>query len=557
MKSLVFVLSLIAAAASAAPATHTPGELRKVGSVRFETTCKADVRDDLARGVALLHSFFYDEARRIFTSVAAKDASCAIAQWGIAMTWWHPIWAPATDDEMKAGLAALDEAARIGAKSARERDYITALGAFYRTSATANGETTSQSCHGPVTFSRNRVLAYEQAMRRVYEKYPKDFETAAFYALALLGVGYATPSDTTLANQQKAAEILERLWKENPDHPGVAHYLIHSYDYPSLATRGLPAARAYANIAPWVPHALHMPSHIFTRLGMWPESISSNAASAEACRAYAAKYFPGVTDGQELHALDYMEYAYLQTGQDDKAKEIVDYVATLGKTNPEIDLAAAYGTGAIAARFALERHAWKEAAALTLPSKPFWARMPFAEAHVVYAQGLGRARSGDVVGAQAAAERLAELRDKTTDAKFEYFRKQLELQRLAVSAWILAEQGHGDEAVAQLRQAADAEDALGKHPISPSAVYPIREQLGEMLLQANKPAEALAAFEADLKLAPRRFNGLAGAGRAAALAEKRDLAHGYYVDLVTLAAAGDGARDDLSRARAFLTPALR
>jgi tetratricopeptide (TPR) repeat protein len=543
---------LAAANGGAATTAHPPSDPQKVGRIRFETTCTASVRGDFERGVAVLHSFFYDEARRVFTEVARKDPSCAIARWGIAMTWWHPIWASPTDDEMNAGRAALAEAVRLHAKSARERDYIAALGAYYRTPEKATAPTTSQSCHGPVTVNRDRVLAYEQAMRQVHERYPKDFEAAAFYALALLGVGYATPSDTTLSKQLEAADLLETLGKQNPDHPGVAHYLIHSYDYPSLAARGLPAAQAYASLAPRVPHALHMPSHIFTRLGMWQESIDANAAAAEASRNHAAQYFPGVTDGQELHALDYMEYAYLQMGRDDKAKEVAEYVATLGKTSPEIDLAAGYGTGAIPARFVLERRAWKEAAALSVPAKPYWAPLPFAEAHLVYAQGLGRARSGDLEGAQAAAGRLAQLRDATTDAKFEYFRKQLDLQRAAVSAWVSAAQGKRDEALLQLHQAADAEDALGKHPVSPGAIYPIREQLGEMLLDANQAEEALTAFETDLELAPRRFNGLAGAGRAAERAGKRDVARRYYEDLVAVAGTGDGRRPELAQAKAFL-----
>jgi tetratricopeptide (TPR) repeat protein len=285
---------------------------------------------------------------------------------------------------------------------------------------------------------------------------------------------------------------------------------------------------------------------------MWPESIDSNAASAEASRTNAARHFPGVTDGQELHALDYMAYAHLQMGQDEKARALMDYVATLGKTSPEIDLAASYATGAIAARFTLERQAWKEAAALSVPEKPYWSRLPFTEAHLVYAQGLGRARSGDLEGAQAAADRLAALEKATTDAKFDYFRKHLALQRAAVSAWILAAKDQRDEALAALRQAADAEDALGKHPVSPGPLAPIREQLGEMLLDAGRPAEALSAFEADLKIAPRRFNSLAGAGRAAERAGQREVARRYYAELLALAGAGEGKRPAIAEARAFL-----
>ena len=296
-----------------------PGDLRGTGTVNFPVTCAPSVRAEFNRGVALLHSFFYEEARRIFTEVAAKDPKCAMAQWGIAMTWWHPIWTPPTPDEMSAGKAASDKAMAMKAGTDRERRFITALNTYYHT---PNGPVTGevgQSCHGPVG-PRDRVIAYEKAMRELYDKYPDDFETQTFYALAVLAVGYATPTDTTLSNQLRAADILEKLWKKNSHHPGVAHYLIHSYDYPALAKRGLAAAESYGSIAPWVPHALHMPSHIFTRLGMWEESIAANRSSADASRAYAAMRHRDATEAEELHALDYLAYSYLQEAQDTKAR---------------------------------------------------------------------------------------------------------------------------------------------------------------------------------------------------------------------------------------------
>src|SRR5881394_3545795 len=293
---LIGDLTALAAETAVVP---EPGDLRAAGTVDFKVSCAPDARPEFIRGVALLHSFFYEEARRIFTEVAAKDPTCAMAQWGIAMTWWHPIWTPPTPDEMSAGKAAIEKAMGTTAGTERERGFIQALNVYYDSSDSPNPGAVGQSCHGPVG-APDRVVAYEKAMRQLSQKYPDDFETQTFYALAVLAVGYANPTDTALSNQLKAAGILEKLWKKNPNHPGVVHYLIHSYDYPALATRGLPAAQSYAAIAPWVPHALHMPSHIFTRLGMWDESIAANRASAEASRAYAAMRHRDATEAEEL-----------------------------------------------------------------------------------------------------------------------------------------------------------------------------------------------------------------------------------------------------------------
>src|SRR5882724_11150341 len=276
-----------------------PGDLRGVGKVTFPITCVPDVQADFARGVALLHSFFYEEARRVFTSVAERDPKCAMAQWGIAMTWWHPIWTPPTPEEMSAGKAAIEKAMTMNSGTDRERGFITALNVYYNTSDSSSAGPVGQSCHGPVG-PRDRVIAYEKAMHQLRDKYPDDFEVQAFHAFAVLGVGYATPNDTALSKQLEAAAIFEKLRKLNANHPGVVHYLIHCYDYPALAQRGLSAAQSYDSIAPWVPHALHMPSHIFTRLGMWNESIAANRASAEASRAYAAMRHRNATEAEEL-----------------------------------------------------------------------------------------------------------------------------------------------------------------------------------------------------------------------------------------------------------------
>src|SRR5438552_10559625 len=303
--------SLLAVRDVKSASVSEPGDLRAAGKVTFPVSCAPAVQSEFARGVALLHSFFYEEARRVFTSVAERDPKCAMAQWGIAMTWWHPIWTPPTPDEMNAGKAAIEKAMAMYAGTDRERGFITALNVYYNTPDSSTGGSVGQSCHGSVG-PRDRVIAYEKAMRQLRDKYPNDFETQTFYAFAVLAVGYATPNDTSLSQRLEAAAILEKLRKQNANHPGVVHYLIHCYDYPALAERGLAAARTYDSIAPWVPHALHMPSHIFTLLGMWDESVAAHRSSADASRAYAAMRHRDATEAEEVHALDYMAYSHLQ-----------------------------------------------------------------------------------------------------------------------------------------------------------------------------------------------------------------------------------------------------
>lgn len=530
------------------PDIPEPGDLRAAGTVDFPVSCTPAVQAEFTRGVALLHSFFYEEARRIFTDVAAKDPTCAMAQWGIAMTWWHPIWTPPTFDEMSAGKAAADKAMTMKAGTDLERGFVTALNAYYSTpDGPATGEV-GQSCHGPVG-PRDRVVAYEKVMRKLRDRFRDDFETQTFYALAVLAVGYANPTDTTLSNQLEAARILEKLGKKNPQHPGVAHYLIHSYDYPAYAERGLAAARSYSSIAPWVPHALHMPSHIFTRLGMWEDSIAANRSSADASRAYAAMRHREATEAEELHALDYMAYSYLQGGQDIKAKEIVDFAASVRKTNPELEFSGAYALAAIPARYALERNAWSEAAALRVPALPHWASFPFMEALIEYSHALGRAHTGDLEGARKAIDRMRQLRDATADPKFDYFKKQLDLQLEAASVWVAYGEGKKEDAVARLRRLADAEDILGKHPVSPGALVPAREQLGDLLLKLDRPKEAQREYEAALKIYPGRFRGLYGAAQASEQIGEKEKAQRYYAKLIEQTAKADGSRSELAQLR--------
>ena len=536
--------------------TPLPGDLRGTGKVDFPVSCASDAQTEFNRGVALLHSFFYEEARRAFTAVAEKDPRCSMAQWGIAMTWWHPIWTPPSPDEMKAGQAAIAEAMKLNPKTDRERGFITALNVYYNTPDSSTPSQLGQSCHGPVG-PRDRVVAYEKAMRQLYEKYSTDFEVETFYAFAILAVGYATPTDTTLSKQRESAALLEKLWKQNPNHPGVVHYLIHAYDYPELAERALPAANSYASIAPWVPHALHMPSHIFTRLGMWNESVASNRAAADSARAYAKMRHRGATEAEELHALDYMVYSYLQQAQDKKAKEIVDFAATVRKTNPELEFSAAYALAAIPTRYTFERNDWAAAARLSIPAVPHWSSFPFMEALVEYGHALGCAHTGDLDGARKAIARMAELREATKDAKFDYFKQHLDLQMQAASASIAYAEGKNDEALEILRRAADAEDVLGKHPVSPGAFIPIREQLGTLLLELNRPAEAQQAFDAALKIYPGRFRGLYGAALAAEQRGDKENARTFYAKLAAQTAEGDASREELKRIRQYSNKVAR
>ena len=529
-----------------------PGDLRGVGKVTFPITCAPDVQSDFARGVALLHSFFYEEARRVFTSLAERDPKCAMAQWGIAMTWWHPIWTPPTPDEMRAGKAAIEKAMAMNAGTDRERGFITALNTYYQTADSSSAAPVGQSCHGPVG-PRDRVIAYEKEMRQLHDKYPDDFEVQTFYAFAVLGVGYATPNDTSLSKQLEAAAILEKLRKQNPNHPGVVHYLIHAYDYPQLAQRGLACAHSYASIAPWVPHALHMPSHIFTRLGMWDESIAANRASDEASRAYAAMRHRDATEAEELHALDYLAYSYLQEAQDAEAKKIVDIAAKVKKTNPELEFSAAYALAAIPTRYAFERNDWAAAANLSIPNLPHWSSFPFMEALIEYGHALGRAHTGDVESARKAIARMQQLRDATKEPKFDYFKSHLDLQMQAASAWVAAAEGKKNEAIDMLRRAADSEDILGKHPVSPGAFVPIREQLGSLLLETGQPKEAQSEFEAALKIYPGRFRGLYGAALAAELAGDNDDASRYYTKLAAQTSKAGGSRNELNHVREFLS----
>lgn len=515
---------------------HEHAVPEKLGVVHFPVTCREEVRADFERGVALLHSFGYPLAARAFDDVAARDAACGMARWGRAMSQYHQIWAPPTPEEFAKGAEAAREAARVGAKSDRERAYIAAIGAFYLES--------SPRPH------LDRVRAYERAMADLASRFPDDDEAAIFHALAVLSVAYNSPPDKTYALQKQAAAILNGVLPRHPEHPGVAHYMIHSFDYPELAPLALDAARAYAKIAPSAPHALHMPSHIFTRLGLWPESIESNLASAAAARAEMAKTHPGATAYNELHALDYLEYAHLQRADDDQARGVIDAVGRV-KVFDVPDLAAAYALAAVPARYALERRAWREAAALAPRPDSFpWAKFPQAEAIVHFARAVGAARAGDVDAARAAHARLAEIQAALAAAYAKGFDwpTQVEIQRLAAEAWLRLAEGKVDDAERLLRAAAELEDRTDKHPVTPGLVLPAREQLADFLAERGRPAQALVEYTASLRTAPARYASFAGALAAAERASDRAAVETWSAKLVELAAPS-ARRPEMARAR--------
>ncbi len=509
----------------------------QLGKVEFPISCSTAAQAEFNRAMALFHSFWFDPAKQSFARVAEHDPACGIAHWGIAiMSMGNPFTWPPNPNAMKAAEAALVEARRVGVSSERERDYIAALAVLFE--------------DWPNTDYRTRAVAYEKAMAGLAAKHPGDVEAQILHALAL--VVTALPTDKTFTNQLRAAAILEPLFKKYPRHPGAAHYLIHTYDYSELAERGLPAARDYARIAPAVPHALHMPSHIFARVGAWPEMVESNRASYLAAKDELKESTLGVGTYDALHAMDYMVFAHLQQSRDKAAKAFIDEISAIRKVNVE-NFVAAYAFAAIPARFALERGDWKQAAALELtPADLAWSKFPQAEAILVFARGLGAARTGDVAAARKDVERLETLKAAMTEAKLNYWAGQADFQIAAVNAWIALAERRADEALRLMRAAAEAEDASDKHPVTPGNVAPSRELLAEMLLRLDAPAQALAEFERSLKRDPNRFRSIYGAAQAAEVSGNRESARKYYARLQTLTTDHDTEREELARAKSFL-----
>lgn len=497
-----------------------------IGSVKFENSCGPDVQEKFQRAVALLHSFWFSTGEKTFREVLTQDPSCAIATWGVAsILMLNPLAGTGSSPNGAAeAQAALEHGRRTGAKTQRERDYMDAAAAYYKD---WNNRTEPARVQA-------RASAYEQLANR----YPDDDEAQIFYALYL--VATQSGADQTYAAALKAAAILEKQFAKHPNHPGVAHYLIHSYDYPSIAEKGLNAARRYAEIAPSAPHALHMPSHIFTRVGAWSESAATNAKSAAAAKQ--------AKDGDgELHAMDYMVYAYLQLGRNADARRTIEQARGVSDVKPARNNAP-YALAAMSARYAIERGDWKEAAQL----EPRESRFPYTEALTYFARALGGARSGDSGAAQKDVQELARLRDALRAAKNQYWATEVEVNRLGAAAWTALAEGKRDEALTLMRQAADMEDKNEKHIVTPGRIVPARELLGELLLELKRAAEALKEFEQSQARQPNRFRGLYGAARAAA--ESGDIAKAkvYYEKLIALSQNADIERAELKEAKAFV-----
>ncbi len=492
MKPLVALLSVgVAICASVASAedvhSHPPPE--KLGTVTFATSCAQSVAHDFERAVALLHSFAYTDSEKAFRNVAAADPSCAMAHWGVAMSYFHQLWSPPGADELSKGRAEIGQALGLNVRSERERHFIAAAAVYYR-----------DSDHLPHLV---RAKGYEEAMSTAARSAPTDTETQVFYALSLIGT--AAPDDRFHANQKRAAAILEPIYRDYPDHPGVAHYLIHAYDSAELAPRGLAAARAYSKIAPSAPHALHMPSHIFTRLGLWDDSIASNVA------ARAAAHSQG-DSGEELHAMDYLTYAYLQRGRASDAEQVVAALGTMGGSLRG-DFKVGYAVTVMPVRLAMESHKWDAAAAL----QPMPESVPHVAAVVYWARAVANARAGHPQAADDDIARLESCRQQLQIAGNTYWATQVEVLGKEANAWRSAASSHADEAIQRLRQAADEEDAVEKLPVTPGPIIPAREQLGDLLLAQNRPREALQEYRAALAAAPGRRGALTGAAQAAEL----------------------------------------
>lgn len=495
-----------------------------IGRVRFPTSCSARAQPIFERGVALLHSFWYEEAGRAFREAAAADTTCAMAQWGLASSYLHPLWAPPPPADLQAGAAAVARARAIGTPTASEREYVEAIGTFY---------------DGYVTLPHGtRLRAWSNAMARLHQVHADDPEAAIFHALTMVAVALSSPRDSALALDRAAADILEPLFRRQPSHPGLAHYLIHAFDSPVLATRGSRAADRYARIAPSVPHARHMPSHIYTRLGMWDASIASNTSSATASRQYETQQHLDAVWDQRLHAMDYLAYAYLQEGRDGAARRLVDAAAAMQRIFPEGSVSAQYALAAIPARYALERDDWRAAAALAIRA----GLAPGAAAVTRFARAVGAARAGDTAAARAEVAALGALDDSLARRPVPQWPGMVHAQRVAAEAQLARATGDTASALRFAKQAADLEDATDKHPVTPGAILPARELLADLLLDLGRPAEARAAYDSVLAMQPRRARALAGAARAAERAGDRTAARAYDRSYRTLTSKGDRAR---------------
>lgn len=526
MRATSFAAFIVTAATLAPPGAPVVAEEngdQQLGTVHFATSCNETAQRRFDRAMRYQHSFWYKASREIYEETLKADPECGIAYWGIALSLWNNPHFPPPAANLAPALAAIEKGKAVSAKSERERDYINALALLY-------------TDYDKVEY-KTRLQAYLKAMEALAAKYPNDDEAQIFYAITL-NVS-ASPADKTYAQQLKGAAILEPIFKRQPHHPGVAHYLIHLYDYPPIAAKGIDAAERYAAIAPAAPHAQHMPSHIFTRVGYWKESIAANLASIKAAKADKEAT-------EQLHADDYLVYAYLQLGRDRDARGVVDEMMRTTSANTEA-YGGSFALAASPARYAIERGDWKGAAALDVhPSK-----FPAIVAITHFARAVGAARSGNPEAAKADIATLAELRDKLKEAKDAYWSNQVDIQYQIATAWLLNAQGKHDEALAAMKAAADAEDKTEKAPVTPGPLAPARELYGDMLLERGNAKEALAAYQGTMAKEPNRFNGFVGAAKAAlALGDKA----AAKVDYEKLLAMADGGSDRpaLAAARAFV-----
>ncbi len=508
---------------------------KEFGTAIFETSCSEKIKEDFNLAVKLLHSFEYDEAEKMFSKIIDEQPDCAMAYWGIAMSNFHPLWTPPSEPELKKGAKAVGIAQSITQKSKKEESYINSIAAFYK--------------DWDKTDHRTRTINFENAMEKLYKEYPDDKEAAIFYALAINAA--VDPADKSFTRQKKAGSILNNLYPGQPNHPGIVHYIIHNYDYPEIAEMGLSAARKYAAVAPSSAHALHMPSHIYTRLGLWDDCISSNLASVSAAKCYAEQAgIKGHWD-EELHALDYLMYAYLQKGDNDLAKKQWDYLKTINYVSP-LNFKVAYSFAAIPSRYVLENKLWKEAQNIDIHYKDFsWEKFQWQKAIIHFTRLIGAVNNGNLSAANSELNELKNIHNNLLQQKDSYKANQVQIQIKSSEAWIKVKEKKHDEALALMKLAADMEDKTEKHPVTPGEVLPARELLGDMLLQMNKPADALIAYEANLKNHPKRFNGLYGAGLAAEKLGNLEKAEFYYSQLNAPAKSSNSVRPEMNAVRLF------
>ncbi len=511
-------------------------EDKQFGALSFKFTGSDKVKEDFNLAIKLLHSFEYDEAEKVFAKIIDEEPSCAMAYWGVAMSNFHALWAPPTEAELKKGIKAIEIAQSIPGKSEREKDYINAIHAYYK-----NWQSTEH---------RNRCLQFESAMQQLSEKYADDKEAAIFYALSLTAA--ADPADKSFAKQKKAGEILNALYPKEPDHPGIVHYIIHTYDSPELAHLALESAKKYASVAPSSAHALHMPSHIFTRLGMWDECIKSNLVSVSSAKCYAEEAgIKGHWD-EEIHGLDYLVYAYLQKGENDLAKKQWDYLKSIKEVSP-LNFKVAYAFASIPSRYLLENKLWTEAADVKAHAVDFpWQKFPWQKAMIHFTRSLGSVHTGKLNDAKAELKNLYAINDTLLNQKDTYKANQVLIQIKSCEAWIKYKEGKNTEALTLMNLAADMEDKTEKHPVTPCEVLPARELLGDMLLQMNQPEKALEAYAANLKMRPDRFNSLYSAGVAAKLSQQPEKAKMYFQQLLSSANSSTSSRSELATAKTYL-----